>query len=352
MTPSKTNNSHKAKSVSSSSSSTLSSKSTTSKSKSTSPRPLPSNTSRHKSTAYQTSKSQTPPPRLKPSKKTVAGPVNFQELLKLAQRNSKKDTIDRSCSSKPLSSQLITDKEPSAAAIGIGKALLNRQKEKKEITTPPSVKKVNQQEIEHRTKGSVTVNKGTNDTHKDKEPVPMAKKPNTSLTAKPQKEPQSNGRFNLKDLPYPEILQRRRPGGYLPSQQNHKTGQQGGTKVGPTKALQSVKSKSFYGGSVPSSARLITDGKTSSRNGPMYYKSVWVDEMRDYIRSNKEDYMEDDDEEEDLDDFVVDDGEDLDDYSSAIKSIFGYDRSQFVEDDDDALMESSYTQQEFEELRR
>ena len=290
---------------------------------------------------------------MKDSKTKTSAPVNFKDLLRLAQQNSKKDntSTETSITKPPL--QIKTDKGP---AVGIGKALLNRQRkeEKKEATASPVTSKTSQQETDNRTKGLSTSYKKTIEQQQDKEPNAMTKKPNSSLIDKPESKTLANGRFNIKDLPYPEILQRARPtGSCVPRGGQPARGS--GSKTMCLKPSQAMKSKSFYGGSVPTSARLITDGKSSSsssyRNGPMYYKSVWVDEMRDYIQNNKMDYMYEDDDE--LDDFVVDDGEEMDDYSSTIRSIFGYDRSQYqLREEDDSLMESSYTQQQFEELRR
>ncbi len=66
----------------------------------------------------------------------------------------------------------------------------------------------------------------------------------------------------------------------------------------------------------------------SSSLGP--YKSSWVDEMTDYLRSNdfEADGYSDEEEEDDLDGFVASDDEveDMEDYSTEISKIFGYDR--------------------------
>ena len=90
-----------------------------------------------------------------------------------------------------------------------------------------------------------------------------------------------------------------------------------------------VKPNSFYG--QPASARLLQEGRFATRRGPVKYRSTWVDEMSDYVRqkvSEEEYYSSDDD--EDLDDFVVSGDEELEegeeDVSSAIRQIFGYDR--------------------------
>ena len=89
-----------------------------------------------------------------------------------------------------------------------------------------------------------------------------------------------------------------------------------------------VKPNSFYG--QPASARLLQEGRFATRHGPPKYRSTWVDEMSDYMRQKvyEEEYYSSD-EDEDLDGFVVS-GEEMeegeDDVSSAIRQIFGYDR--------------------------
>ena len=90
-----------------------------------------------------------------------------------------------------------------------------------------------------------------------------------------------------------------------------------------------VKPNSFYG--QPASARLLQEGRFATRRGPVKYRSTWVDEMSDYVRQkvSEEEYYSSD-EDEDLDDFVVSGDEELEegeeDVSSTIRQIFGYDR--------------------------
>ena len=84
----------------------------------------------------------------------------------------------------------------------------------------------------------------------------------------------------------------------------------------------SVKSNSFYGGT---HAQLSQEGRPSKRLPAGLHQSSWVSEMSEYMdqwRGGEEGYS---DEEEDLEGFVVDD-EDGDDVSSAIREIFGYDK--------------------------
>ena len=90
---------------------------------------------------------------------------------------------------------------------------------------------------------------------------------------------------------------------------------------------QSVKSNSFYGAA---HSQLSQEGRPkfpSKRPPPGPYQSSWVREMSEYMeqmRGEEEGYSEEE-EEEDLDGFVVDD-EDGDDVSLAIREIFGYDK--------------------------
>lgn len=71
--------------------------------------------------------------------------------------------------------------------------------------------------------------------------------------------------------------------------------------------------------------------------------------MKRRIESDDDD---DDDDEDDMSDFI-DDGPCYDDvnYSEHIKEIFRYDRSKYIDEDDDDIMESSYAEQEKEEIR-
>ncbi|KAK9876596.1 hypothetical protein WA026_013975 [Henosepilachna vigintioctopunctata] len=72
------------------------------------------------------------------------------------------------------------------------------------------------------------------------------------------------------------------------------------------------------------------------------------------MKVNKGRIMDDDDEEEDseMDDFIDDGPEEEEDYSKYISEIFGYNKSKYAryDDEDDALMESSYAQQMKEEV--
>ena len=86
------------------------------------------------------------------------------------------------------------------------------------------------------------------------------------------------------------------------------------------------KPNSFYGAA---SARLLQEGRSAfaTRRGPLKYTSTWVDEMSDYIQRGvcQEDCYSDD-EDDDMDDFVVSGDEEEESVSTAIRAIFGYDR--------------------------
>ena len=393
---------------------------TRAKSKSSSPRPLGPNsktssssssscgkhTKRLPKESTSSSKSQTPPPRLKDSKK---GPVNFQDLLKIAQKNSKKEeSKDISPSVKDGQS----DMKGTPAHVGIGKALLDKQR--KEEKTAFANKKLDKsdraeirqevrQEISSEKKSHSSYNGRNNDTQQRPKKVEpststssikvnpytnaIINRPQQSSTASSAKIPAvtntSDEKIKNKPYPYPPIPNR----GGMPRPATTRGGMprpptaRGGMPRPPTarggmprpvtgrgsvarpvsargRGTHSLKSNSFYG--TPASARLITDNhsRASSYGAPMSYRSTWVDEMRDYMQHASSYY--DDEEEDELDDFVVDDDEyaeeieGVEDYSSAIRDIFGYDKSRYRlrDEEDDRIMESSFAQQEFEERRR
>ena len=106
----------------------------------------------------------------------------------------------------------------------------------------------------------------------------------------------------------------------------------------PTKKKKALNPTAFYG----SAAATILQRKGQPKltaSGPLKYTSSYVDEMMDYLRSEGVNGVEDlysDEEVEEMDDFIasddefIDDSEDDGDYSSAIRKIFGYDRSRQV----------------------
>jgi protein SPT2 len=360
------------KHVATSSSTSLQPNKTRTKSKSSSPRPVKSrsdsnshtsnshtsNSHTSKSHTYKPSssysKSQTPPPRLKDAKKAkmAAAPVNFNDLLKIAQKNSIPKSLSNTTSAGP--SPVTTTHDSKPTPVGVGKALLNKQRKEE---NPMNKQAGKQQQQQHdKTHKQITGNaKKNNEKSRNGQAEQVKAKPKTG----------TNSRFDPDKLPYPEVLLRRKdysyPEGAL--QQHRKVPTNPGAtqqrqvelkKVNKaTKTPQKMKSKSFYGGGVPPpSARLITDSKGGQGRGQLYYKSSWVDEMADYVRHA---HVESDEEEDDdMDDFVVDDG-DCDDYSSAIRNIFGYDKNKYHMaydyEDNDSLMESSFAQQQFEEMR-
>ena len=103
-----------------------------------------------------------------------------------------------------------------------------------------------------------------------------------------------------------------------------------------TTSKPSAKSDSFY---ASSHAELSKEGRPRVVNkrvgfGAGPYQSSWVSEMNEYVEQLREGggegYSEEEEEEDEgLDDFVVDD-EEGDDVSSAIREIFGYDKRRFA----------------------
>ena len=103
-----------------------------------------------------------------------------------------------------------------------------------------------------------------------------------------------------------------------------------------TATKSSAKSNSFYGSS---HAQLSQEGRpkfigkrtmASSGGGGGLYQSSWACEMKEYVEQmGDEGYSDEEEEDDGLDDFVVDD-EDGDDVSSAIREIFGYDKRRYT----------------------
>ena len=100
----------------------------------------------------------------------------------------------------------------------------------------------------------------------------------------------------------------------------------GGTKPGWPSA-RPAQTGAFYGAS---SARLIMEDQPrgSGQRGPAHYRSSWVDEMSEQFQRGRGGESEEEEEEED--DFVVGSDEEVEgegeDYSDAIRQIFGYDK--------------------------
>ena len=102
------------------------------------------------------------------------------------------------------------------------------------------------------------------------------------------------------------------------------------SKMPPSKK-KAVNPNAFYGSAASRILQRKGDPKLSA-SGPVKYTSSYVDEMMDYLQSEGMNGVDDlySDEEDDFiasDDEFIDDSEDYGDYSSAIKKIFGYDRS-------------------------
>ena len=106
----------------------------------------------------------------------------------------------------------------------------------------------------------------------------------------------------------------------------------GGTGKG-TKS--SAKSQSFYGGAHAQLSKEERPRFQSKRSVAAPYQNSWVSEMSGYMQQldrgeGGEDEGWSDEEEDDLSDFVVDEVEEGEDYSSAIREIFGYDKTRWV----------------------
>ena len=106
----------------------------------------------------------------------------------------------------------------------------------------------------------------------------------------------------------------------------------------PTKKKKPVNPAAFYGSAAASLLQRRGQPKLTA-SGPLKYTSSYVDEMMDFLQSEGVNGVEDlysDEEEGEMDDFIasddefIDDSEEGGDYSSAIRKIFGYDRSRQV----------------------
>ena len=100
-------------------------------------------------------------------------------------------------------------------------------------------------------------------------------------------------------------------------------------------ARPSAKTKSFYGGS---HAQLSKEERPRFQTRPVSkpYQNSWVSEMSGYMQQVKDkgegegEEGGSEEEEEEMDDFVVDEVEEEEDYSSAIREIFGYDKRRYT----------------------
>lgn len=340
-----------------------------SKSKSLSPMPPSINTLVKKKVASKnslsnqiTTKSKTPPPgKLKSS----SMPTDFQELLKLAQKNSVGSktlpvsgfaAVPQKASTKESG---LTHKVSSApASVGIGKSLVHRSAKldkDKTVQPHPSDKILN---------GNVQVGQGKKSNGEHKSSLPTVNKGKNSIknSSPSEKGKQSSSgsivshRVDPYPRPYPRPYPKTTVSGHEQQQQSSQRDGVKGSVKSQSGSMPADTAQMRNQGRPPSfgahssrgrgrgisrnpnkfysaSARLITDGSsTSSSRLPMLgYRSTWADEMSEYLRNNQYDLEEED--EDEFDDFVVDEVEEGydnevtdnigEDYSSAIRSIFG-----------------------------
>ena len=135
------------------------------------------------------------------------------------------------------------------------------------------------------------------------------------------------GRGNSQRMPESALLMRERFRKELEASANG-----GGSNTANPSAKPSAKSNSFYAsshGELSKEGRPNFSKRKQPSSGP--YRSSWVSEMNEYVEQLREVEGEglSDEEGEGLDDFVVEDDEG-DDVSSAIREIFGYDRRRSV----------------------
>lgn len=286
-------------------------------------------------------KSKTPPPQMSKKSKPI-GPVDFQNLLKIAQKNSSetKQSTRASNEGKEGGERI---KYTSPAPIGVGRLLLEKSNRESKVGSN-KYKQTNR---------SDNIGKQENTSSCDVSSLKKSQIPNSMYPSDQNRKVTANSSPSTSNIqknvnrPYPGHMTRGCGKGPVLSGHIEKTKN---SQVG-----NRMKPKSFY----PASARLITDkhsGSSSQRMLP--YRSTWVDEMSDFMQ--KTEYDIEDDDEEDLGDFVVDDDEyseyvddETEDYSSTIREIFGYDKRRYLSSsyNDDDVMESSFAQQQFEEQR-
>ena len=274
-------------------------------------------------------KSKTPPPQSSKKSKQI-GPVDFQNLLKIAQKNSS-ETKQSTRASNEGREEGERIKYTSPAPIGVGRLLLdksNRESKVKEQVSSNKYKKINSSDNDIRKDAT---GKQENTSSCDVSSLKKSRIPNSKYPNDQNRKSTANSSPSTSSIQ--KNVNRLNPG--------HMTRGRGkgpvlGGHMEKTKNFQvgnRMKPKSFY----PASARLITDkhsGSSSQRMLP--YRSTWVDEMSDFMQKTEYDIEEDN--EEDLDDFVVDDDDcneyvddETEDYSSTIREIFGYDKRRCVE---------------------
>ena len=316
--------------------------------KSNSPSPLPPHTTKHNhkrsvtskassSSSSKVTKKKAPPTgKLKPS----GMPTDFQELLKLAQKNSGSGKTASSLGDNFNQKGEPGRKPNTSSSIGIGRSLLGRPSKQDEIAFQSNKPHLN---------GN---SKRTDDRHEsvyktDSTVVKSTKKPVESTENKTKQSTPSS--TNERVSPYPRPYPRSYPKPASQQSEQHSSknnipvslekhkqklphgeGQQvnsrGRGNTYPrgrgSVSLKRTDPNKFYS----ASARLIKDNSlgSSSRLPGYGYRSTWADEMSEYLRNNQ--YEIEGEDESEFDDFVVDEEDELDDtndYSSAIRSIFG-----------------------------
>ena len=294
-----------------------------------------------------------PPGKLKSS----TMPTDFQELLKIAQRNS---SSNKTSSNAPLTNNTrspshIIQKPSGPVSIGVGRSLLDKSSRldrHRSMMEASSSKQQNGDSFVNQEK-KLLVNEGTK---KNNSVLPSGKRqidknkisPGQRGTQVQQPQSSDKERVNPYPRPYPrpyesgcgQQLDLEKSNSVIKSNGPSPNGI--GTQIRGRGNNSHVRGRgSMRGRGAPSdrsrnpnrfysaSARLISDGP-SGRVPMMGYRSTWADEMSEYLRNNEYELEEEDDGE--FDDFVVDDdgygggeyGDDGgEDYSSAIRSIFG-----------------------------
>ena len=275
------------------------------------------------------SKTRTPIPK----KSAHSTPANFQQLMELAQKNSSNVqavgavTPGKSCTKV----SGFSERNSVPTSIGIGRSLLRDSSRLDKSVSKPAM----DSSSSGTTKQSQTANESNSKTKRVG--VSDSSKHTTSVPCSSRNMDSINHSLQMKAKTPPPRLESSlvtkksiRPSPYQISGHNEKC--KSSKSIHPTGDMLRNK-EGFKRGRNPNkfytaSAKLITDGSSSSARGPLLgYRSTWADEMSEYLHSNH-DQLEEYESDEELDDFI-DDGEydeelrqDLD-YSSAIKSIFG-----------------------------
>ena len=264
------------------------------------------------SSIKDTSKSKpSPVSKGKSASKSTAAAVNFNDLMKMAK--GKKEGTSQ------------TDYPPRTSSSPLGKSLLEKKAAKSKPNPPRPPTKGGASQTSYRVPMSPmkTVS------------VDITRHPCSPTTSQGHKKLNGQSVKNGRPQPSPSKPTRdSRP----PLKPGVRTGKVNPDLAARKAALQRRKLKasqptSFYG----SAAANILGRKdgASSGSGPFRYTSTWVDEMREEL--DDFDGVDDLSDDDDLDGFVVDsgddfidDGDDQEDYSSHIRKIFGYDKRRYI----------------------